>query len=137
VPFLSDPAGDDPSLLLLRQYRYAAEEFLLEIPAGRLETGEEPKACAVRELKEETGCTASSLEVMTTIYTTPGFTDERIHLFIATGLTRGSSATERDEFIETETVPLSSCLKMIEKGQIHDAKTALAILFAAGFRTSR
>ena len=133
VPFLSDPQGEDPSLLLLRQYRYAADGYVLEVPAGRLEPGEDPTTCAIRELREETGCTASHLERMTTILTTPGFTDERIHLFIATGLTRGASATEHDEFIQVETVTLSACLNMIRKGEIMDAKTALAILFAAGF----
>ncbi len=137
VPFLSDPTGDDPSILLLKQYRYAADGYVLEVPAGRLEPGEDPTACAARELREETGCTAAQLDRMTTILTTPGFTDERIHLFIATGLTRGTAATEHDEFIEVQTVRLSACLEMIERGEILDAKTAVAILFAAGFRTGR
>jgi ADP-ribose pyrophosphatase len=137
VPFLSDPVGDDPSILLLRQYRYAADGYVLEVPAGRLEPGEDPTACARRELQEETGCTAANVEHMTTILTTPGFTDERIHLFIATGLTLGAAATEHDEFIEIRTVPLSACLDMVRRGEIMDAKTALAILFAAGFRTGR
>lgn len=136
VPFLSDPRGEDPSILLLRQYRYAADGFLLEVPAGRLEPGEDPKSCAIRELQEETGCVAAQLEHMTSILTTPGFTDERIHLFIATGLTRGNPATEHDEFIEVETVTLAAALDMIRAGKIMDAKTALAILFAAGFLTA-
>ena len=137
VPFLSDPTGHDPSLLLLRQYRYAADGYVLEVPAGRLERGEDPTACAVRELREETGCTASHVDRMTSILTTPGFTDERIHLFMATGLIRGDAAMESDEFIEVVTVSLSACLEMIEKGEILDAKTVVAILFAAGFRTGR
>ena len=78
VPFLSDPAGGDPQLLLIRQYRYAAEGYLYEIPAGRLDPGESPEACARRELQEETGCTVDRVERLTTIYTTPGFTDEKI-----------------------------------------------------------
>lgn len=134
VPFLSDPAGADPQLLLLKQYRYAASGTLYEIPAGRLEPGELPERCARRELLEETGCTAASLVPLTTMFTTPGFTDERIHLFLATGLTRGEAKREADEFIEVETVALSSALRMIESGAINDAKTALGILFAAGFR---
>jgi ADP-ribose pyrophosphatase len=137
VPFLSDPHGEDPSILLLRQYRYAADGYVLEVPAGRLEPGEDPAECAMRELKEETGCIAARVERMTTILTTPGFTDERIHLFIATGLTRGDAATEHDEFIELKTLPLSECLEMIRTGEIIDAKTALAILFAAGFPLAR
>src|SRR4051812_23796051 len=73
VPFVSEPTGDDPQILLLRQYRYAAEEYLYEIPAGRLDPAEEPLACAKRELREETGCTARSVEFMFTMFTTPGF----------------------------------------------------------------
>jgi ADP-ribose pyrophosphatase len=135
VPFLSDPAGPDPQLLLIKQYRYAALQFMYEIPAGRLEPGEAPVTCAERELREETGCTAATLEHLHTMYTTPGFTDEKIHLFIASGLTRGEAAREADEFITVETVALSRALEMIRDGQIVDAKTALGILFAAGFRT--
>src|SRR5687768_2802478 len=99
VPFLSDPAGQDPQVLLIRQYRYAAEGYLYEIPAGRLNPGEAPIVCARRELEEETGCTAAHIEPMFSMYTTPGFTDELIHLFLATGLTSGSTAHESDEFI--------------------------------------
>jgi ADP-ribose pyrophosphatase len=134
VPFVSDPEGEDPQILLIRQYRYAADDYLYEIPAGRLDPGEEPSDCARRELREETGCTAERVERLTTIFTTPGFTDERIHLFMASGLTHGASAQENDEFIEVETKALSDVLLMIEDGQISDAKTIVALLFVAGFR---
>jgi ADP-ribose pyrophosphatase len=134
VPFLSDPGGTDPTVLLLKQYRYAAGGTLYEIPAGRLEPGEPPEACAHRELLEETGCTASSMVLLTSMFTTPGFTDERIHLYLATGITRGKAHPEADEFMEVESVPLSKALQMIERGEIQDAKTALGLLFAAGFR---
>ncbi|HWH51115.1 MAG TPA: NUDIX hydrolase [Gemmatimonadaceae bacterium] len=134
VPFLSDPAGDDPQLLLIKQYRYAAEEFLYEIPAGRLDPGETPAACATRELREETGCTAARMEFLYTMYTTPGFTDEKIHVFMAVELERGATAREPDEFMSVETVTLSRALQLIQEGVIKDAKTALGILFAAGFR---
>lgn len=138
VPFLTEPSSDDPQLLLIRQYRYASDGYLYEVPAGRLEPGEDPTSCAIRELREETGCVAARVESLTTIYTTPGFTDERIHLFMAVGLTHtGSDAREADEFIETQPMPLSRALSMIESGEISDAKTAIAILFAAGFRASR
>jgi ADP-ribose pyrophosphatase len=137
VPFLSDPAGGDPQILLLKQYRYAAEDFLYEIPAGRLDQGEKPVDCARRELKEETGCEAERIEHLLTFYTTPGFTDERIHAFMAVGLTRGESRHETDEFITVETMTLSTALGLIEKGDIKDAKTALAILYAAGFEAGR
>jgi len=137
VPFLTDPHSDDPQLLLIRQYRYAASGYLLEVPAGRLDAGEEPAACARRELKEETGCTAAEIRHLYTMYTTPGFTDERIHVFMATGLVRGDTAHEADEFLSVETVTLSRALELIRKGEIPDAKTALSILFAAGFLAGR
>ncbi len=137
VPFLSDPTGDDPQILLLKQYRYAAEQFLYEIPAGRLDAGEDPRDCAIRELREETGCTAARVEFLTTIYTTPGFTDERIHLFMAVGLEHGEHAREADEFITLETVTLSRALQLIREGVIKDGKTAVGILFAAGFRAGQ
>jgi ADP-ribose pyrophosphatase len=137
VPLLGDPPGDDPQILLLKQYRYAAEGFLYEVPAGRLDPGEEPIDCARRELMEETGCEAERMEPLYTFYTTPGFTDERIHAFMAVGLTRGESRHETDEFITVETMTLSDAVGLIEKGEIKDAKTALSILYAAGFRVGR
>ncbi len=137
VPFVSDPRGPDPQVMLIRQYRYAADGYVYEIPAGRLDVGEEPLACAHRELREETGCTAAGMERLFTMFTTPGFTDERIHVFQATGLTRGESERESDEFLEVETMSLSKALSMIERGDIQDGKTALALLFTAGFRVGR
>lgn len=137
VPFLSDPAGDDPQVLLIKQYRYAADGFVYEIPAGKLDGGEEPRACAERELLEETGCTAERLEPLTTIYTTPGFTDERIHLFMAAGLSQGDTAHEEHEFISFERMTLSRALELIEQGEIKDGKTVCGLLFAAGFRAGR
>ena len=137
VPFVSDPEGDDPHILLIRQYRYATEQFIYEIPAGRLDPGETPVACAIRELQEETGCTAARVEPLITIYTTPGFTDEKIHLFMATGLRMGESQREADEFIEVVTLPLSEVLQMIERGEIVDGKTLIGILYVAGYRLGR
>ena len=137
VPFLSDPLGPDPQVLLLRQYRYAAGGFLYEVPAGRLNAGEEPAACAHRELAEETGCRAERMDHLFTMYTTPGFTDEKIHLYMAVGLTQGAHHRDADEFIELKPMPMSAALTMIERGEIQDAKTALALLYAAGFRSGR
>jgi ADP-ribose pyrophosphatase len=137
VPFLSDPRGADPQILLLRQYRYAVDGYIYEVPAGRLEPGESPLDCARRELREETGCTAERIEPLMSLYTTPGFTDELIHLFLATGLTRGATAHEADEFFEIETLTLSRALEMIEAGEIRDAKTVVTLLYAAGFRGER
>ena len=134
VPFLSDPNGADPQVLLIRQYRYAANGYLYEIPAGRLDVNELPEHCARRELREETGCTAERVEMLTSMYTTPGFTDERIHLFMATGLTLGEAERETDEFMEVEALPMSTALEMVKRGEITDAKTALGLLYVAGFR---
>ncbi len=137
VPFLSDPTGADPQVLLIRQYRYAAGGYLNEVPAGRLDPGEDPADCARRELKEETGCTAERIDRLTTIYTTPGFCDEQIHLFMAVGITRGEHAREKDEFLTVETLTLSRALGMIESGEIRDSKTVVSLLYAAGFRAGR
>jgi ADP-ribose pyrophosphatase len=137
VPFLTDPDGDDPQILLIKQYRYAAEGFIYEIPAGKLDGSEDPAVCARRELQEETGCTAERVEHLYTFYTTPGFTDERIHAFMATGLTRGDMKHEKDEFMSLETVTLSHALELIKTGELKDAKTALSILYVAGFRLGR
>jgi ADP-ribose pyrophosphatase len=134
VPFLTDPQGDDPQILLIKQFRHAAESFIYEIPAGKLDGKEPPIDCAHRELREETGCTASGMEHVYTFYTTPGFTDEKIHVFMATGLVRGEVAHEKDEFMTVETVTLSQALELVKKGDLVDAKTALALLFIAGFR---
>jgi len=137
VPFLTDPSGDDPQILLIKQYRYAAEQFLYEVAAGRLEPGESPADCARRELAEETGCTAREIVPLMSLYTTPGFTDEIIHLFMATGITRGAARTESDEFLSAETMPLSHALDLIKKGEIKDSKTVVTLLYAAGFIAGR
>lgn len=138
VPVLSDADGADPTLLLLRQYRYAAGGAVWEIPAGRLaHPREDPAACARRELLEEAGVTAGVLTPLTTIWTTPGFTDESIHLFSATDLRADAPQPERDEFIEVATRPLSDALTMIRTGEICDAKTVVGILYFAGFVAGR
>ncbi|HKN68982.1 MAG TPA: NUDIX hydrolase [Gemmatimonadaceae bacterium] len=134
LPFLSEPSGPDPQILLIKQYRYAAEDFLYEVPAGRLDPNEDPADCARRELMEETGCTAARIEPLYTFYTTPGFIDERIHGFMATEISRGESRREADEFMTLETLTLSRALELIKSGEIRDGKTAVLILFAAGFR---
>jgi ADP-ribose pyrophosphatase len=137
VPFMNDPEGEEPQLLLLRQFRYAAGGYIYEIPAGRLDEGETPLECAARELKEETGCTAERLVPLTSMFTTPGFTDEVIHLFMATELTHGEANREADEFVDVVIMRLSEALERIHKGEIIDGKTVLGIMYAAGFMTGR
>ena len=135
IPILGGDASD-PAILLISQYRYAAGAVFWEIPAGRLEHGEAPLDCARRELLEETGSTAGRFEALTTIYPTPGFCDERIHLFAAFDLSvdEQKSQREADEFLTVSPRPLSQVLGMIKDGTISDAKTICCVLFFAGFR---
>lgn len=133
VPFVDSPHDDDPRVMLIRQFRHAGGGFIWEIPAGRLDKGEEPDVCARRELKEEAGVTAEHVERLTTIFTTPGFTDERIHLFFAYGLTEGDHSREADEFMELHTLRWSEVMRMTRTGEISDGKTLLALLFADRF----
>jgi ADP-ribose pyrophosphatase len=134
VPFLDDPADPDPRVLLIRQFRHAADGFIWEVPAGRLDQGEAPEACARRELEEETGMVAETFERLTTIYTTPGFTDERIHLFLARGLTSGTQRREADEFMELQERRWSEVMEMVRRGEISDGKTLSSLLFVQCFR---
>jgi ADP-ribose pyrophosphatase len=134
VPFLDPPGGADPQVLLIRQFRHAADGYIWEVPAGRLDSGEPPESCAARELEEETGMRARRLERLTTIYTTPGFTDERIHLFLADGLEPGAEHREADEFMELHTLRWSRVMGMMERGEIVDGKTLVSLLFLQAFR---
>jgi len=133
VPCASDAAAADPTILLIRQYRYATGGSLLEVPAGTLNPGETPEECARRELQEEAGVRAGQLDRLTSIWTTPGFTDEVIHLFRATRLTPGRPAREGDEFIEVVPRPLSAVLQAIRDGEIRDAKSVVALLYMARY----
>ncbi len=130
LPFLDAPASADPRVVLIRQYRWAAEGELWEVPAGRLDPGETPEACAARELEEETGWRAGRLLPLAPLWTTPGFTDERIHLFAATGLVPGQHRHEADEFLEVHELRWSRVMAMAAAGELRDAKT-LAALFLA------
>src|SRR5262245_16647417 len=134
VPIVSDPGGPDPTLLMIRQYRYATGGELWEVPAGRLDhPSEDPEACARRELQEEVGVTAGTVQKLTTVWTTPGFTDEAIHLFMATELTPTATRREADEFIDVVPKALSEVLERIGRGEICDAKTVVSILYMAGY----
>jgi ADP-ribose pyrophosphatase len=134
LPIFGERADPDPEILLIRQYRYASDGYLYEVPAGRPDRqGEDWEVCARRELEEETGFLAGSVERLTAIYTTPGFTDELIHLFVAYDLSAGSMAREADEFIDLVRLRLSSALAMIREGEITDAKTICTLLFAHAF----
>jgi ADP-ribose pyrophosphatase len=124
------PFEDARSVLLIRQYRHAAGGFIWEIPAGKLD-GDAPEVCARKELAEEAGRRAGRLVHLASIFTTPGFTDELIHLYAAFELTTVPQALEHDEVIEVVPTPLARALEMIYTGELRDAKSALALMLAA------
>jgi ADP-ribose pyrophosphatase len=128
------PVNEKGELLLVRQYRYAVGQILLEIPAGKIETGEDYAVCAGRELLEETGYEAGDLKHLISFYSTPGFTNEQIHLFLATDLNLKKQNLDEDEFIDVETVTLKQALEMIWSGKICDAKSVAGILTAYNFQ---
>ncbi|HEX6589736.1 MAG TPA: NUDIX hydrolase [Longimicrobiales bacterium] len=132
VPIIDDSDPADPEILLLRQFRYAAGGELYEIPAGRPDSDSEPwETVARRELEEETGFRPRTLEYLTGIWTTPGFTDELIHIFLGRDLEEGSVNTDADEFLSVERMPLSRALELIDQGQITDAKSICGLLLTA------
>ena len=124
------PFEDDDTVLLIRQYRHAAGGTIWEVPAGKLD-GDPPEVCAARELQEEVGRRPGRLAPLVTILTTPGFTDERIHLFSAFDLEPVEQRLEEHEVIEVVPTPLERALELVWSGELHDAKSALALLHAA------
>jgi ADP-ribose pyrophosphatase len=132
VPF----TGPD-EILMLRQYRHAARGTLWEVPAGKLDPGEAPEHCAARELEEETGYRAGRLHSVGRIHTTPGFTDEVIHLFVAEELAAGEGALDPHEALVLEKVPFSKALAMAVSGEITDAKTLCALFLAERHRAGQ
>ena len=127
------PLKENGSVVLIRQFRHAAGGFIYEIPAGKLHTGEDPRSCATRELEEEIGYKAGQLTLLSRIFTAPGFTDEVIHVYLATGLTKGRQHLDRDEVLEVVEVSLQEAIGMIRAGTIRDAKTivGLQLVFTA------
>jgi ADP-ribose pyrophosphatase len=124
------PVKDNGNILLVKQYRKPCEMISLEIPAGKLDKGEEPIACAERELAEETGYHAKSLHKVMTIHSTPGFSDEVLHMYVATGLTKFDACPDEDEFITCGEYSISDCIYMVDNGEITDAKTIIGIFLA-------
>jgi ADP-ribose pyrophosphatase len=124
----------DPMIVMERQYRHAAKEVLLEVPAGKMEEGEDALAAAKRELLEETGFKAKRWRKMIRYFASPGFLGEFMQVFLAEGLTLGDAQPEYDEQIEIEMIPLSRLLKMIDAGRIHDGKTLISVMLYARLR---
>ena len=121
------PMKDERTVILIRQFRLAAGGFIYEIPAGKLHPGEDPRLCAERELEEEIGCRAGSIERLETFFTAPGFTDEVMHLFLATGLTKTAQKLDHDEVLEVVEMPLEKAIAHIRDGTIRDAKTIVGL----------
>ena len=117
------PLDEEENVILVRQYRHAPGEDLVEIPAGKLSAGEEPLQCAQRELMEEIGHRATEWVKLASFYTSPGFSDEMLHLYLARGL-------REDEFLEVLRLPLSEALSMVARGEIRDSKTVAGLALA-------
>ena len=113
---------------MVRQYRKPADKVMLEVPAGKIDPGEMPLEAAVRELKEETGYTASKVEFLTEFYPSVGYSEERLYLYLCTGLTPGETCFDENEAIEIEEIDLDRLFKMAMSGELDDAKTIIAIL---------
>ena len=125
------PLLDDGNVVLVKQYRHAVNNYLWEIPAGTLEPDEEPMACAERELVEETGYEATNFDKLTEILPAPGYTDEHIHIFLATGLTLAEQRLEDDEVLTVQPTPFDKAIEMIKTGEIQDAKTIVGLLLTS------
>lgn len=125
------PVFADGTLALVRQYRHPAVRYLLELPAGTLNHGEDSEEGAARELEEELGCTAARLEKLSEFFVTPGFCEEKMWVYLATELTETEQRLEDDEILEVVRIPFSQALNMITTGEIEDAKTIIGIMLAA------
>jgi ADP-ribose pyrophosphatase len=126
------PLFDDGSVALVKQYRHPARRELLEIPAGRIEAGETPLECAARELEQELGVRAARLEKLCEFYSTPGFCEEKLYVYLATQLAPGRQKLDHDEVLEIVRLPLTEAVRLARLGEIEDSKTLIALLLAAG-----
>jgi ADP-ribose pyrophosphatase len=124
------PITNDNNIILVKQYRKAVDKFILEIPAGKLEINEEPRETAVRELKEETGYVAKELKYLLEFYTSPGYCNEKIYIFLAKDIEEGIATPEVGEFIKIEKYDIFDLIKMIDRGDIVDSKTIIGINLA-------
>ena len=121
---------EDNRIIMEKQFRYALNDYLLEIPAGKLDAGEDPLVCAKRELEEETGIIASEWISLGSIATSPGFCNEVIHLYVAKGLSKGKIHWDEDEYVEVERYTFDELLQRISEEKIKDSKTLSALLLA-------
>ncbi|MGM9586780.1 MAG: NUDIX hydrolase [Candidatus Limivicinus sp.] len=131
------PVDEEGSCYMVRQFRYPFGRMMLEAPAGKLEYGEDHRECAVRELSEETGFTADELVYLGGCCTSPGFSTEVLHIYLALGLHAGECHPDQDEFLNVEKIPLSELSRMVMDGEIDDAKTIVAVLKAEKYLAER
>ena len=124
------PVTNEGEVIMVRQFRYPFESVLLEIPAGKLEPGEDPYEAVKRELEEESGAVAGKIEHIGELYTTVAIFDEKIQMYLATDLTFINAHPDQDEFLEVERIPLDTLVNMVMNDEIKDAKTQIAILKA-------
>ena len=124
------PIDDYGNAIMVKQFRYPFSDVLLEVPAGKLEKDEDPYDAVIRELEEETGAKAKTVEYIGSMYTTVAFTDEKIYMYLATGITFKEAHPDEDEFVEVVKIPLCDLVKMVMDGEIKDSKTQIAILKA-------
>ena len=123
------PIIDDKRILMVKQYRYAVKEESIELPAGKIDTGETPDICAFRELEEETGYKAQKLTFLTSIYPAIGFTDEKIWVYLAENLEKTYKKPDIDEFVEVISVDLMTAMNMVQNGKISDSKTIIGLMW--------
>lgn len=121
------PMKNEQTVIMIRQYRHAVGGFIYEIPAGKLHPNEDPRNCAAREVEEEIGFRVGKLEPLLSFFTTPGFTDEIIHIFVGSDLTPGTQDLDVDEVLEIVELPLAKAMEMIRGGEIKDGKTIIGL----------
>lgn len=127
------PVTAEGEIIFVRQWRYAAEAALLEIPAGKIDPGEDPDTCAARELTEETGCIAGKMTKLGAVFTTPGFCNEKIHLYLAEDLRPAEQHLDTDEFLDVIRIPKGEVFRMVREGELEDAKTLAALAIAGEY----
>ena len=128
---------DDDEIILVKQFRKPLEKAIYEVPAGKLEKGEDHRLCGIRELGEETGCTAENFEYLGHMYPSPGFADEVTHLYLATGLKQGENHLDPDEYLDIEHIKTSKVIDMIMNNEINDAKTIFGVFKALEYLRRR
>jgi ADP-ribose pyrophosphatase len=128
---------DQDEVLIVRQFRYPYQEITIEVPAGKIEYGEDPEECGKRELVEECGCTSDSFTYLGLLYPTTAYNTEIIRIYLATGLHFGKQQLDAEEFLDVERIPFDKLLEMVLNDEVHDSKTQIAVLRYAALRNKK